>query len=376
MVMDVIGAAIGFSLVMLLLSLIVTSLSQATQALLRLRGRNLRIGIAAALTPAEDTKVSKSSLADAADLMNRSVDATLRRQADSSSLWARILGPAVTWMDEDTLRALMLDKARELARTSADPGNPRGLKKAVKKAVKRFSRLEKTLKNRFKNIMRGVSLFWALVVAAVFQISAPQFIQELSTDPRLRAQFVAASGGVPKKSSDRIQDIKAGYFDAVYRAVLEKMSKDRQDLSDLLKNLDLERDVREQFADITKDRNNKTDRLSTFDSLVIEGTRRNREAVITNARAHNDRFGLIDITPMRYGTSFYTETPQAVGNIIGVLLTAILLTLGAPFWYNALQTAVRWRDQFAPPRMSRNAHAPRGKRKRGTTGPATPASDP
>ena len=64
MLMDIIGVAIGFSVVMLLLSLIVTSLGQATQALLRLRGRNLRYGLAMALSKSFDG-VSQEDLHDA-----------------------------------------------------------------------------------------------------------------------------------------------------------------------------------------------------------------------------------------------------------------------------------------------------------------------
>ena len=49
MLFDVVGVVIAFSAVMLLLSVLVTTLAQATQAAVRLRARNLQSGLAALL---------------------------------------------------------------------------------------------------------------------------------------------------------------------------------------------------------------------------------------------------------------------------------------------------------------------------------------
>lgn len=287
MLMDVIGVVIGFSVIMLLLSLIVTSLSQATQALLRLRGRNLRYGLATALT-SDKSGVDKASLQDAADLMNRCDDAALRRQADTQSFMSRLIGPAVSWIENDTLRSVLLEKAQVMAGDSLDQIDSMDIDKTTEKIIRRFNGLEKSLTNRFEKIMRGVSLVCALVVAAVFQISTPLLIKQLSTDPLLRTELVAATPIVFEQVGEKVQT---------------------------------QQNRKPQMTDI---------------------------AVIEGAQERIDQLSLINITPMRYGTSFYIDDPRASANIIGVLVTAILLTLGAPFWYKVLGTAVNWRDLYAP----------------------------
>ena len=296
MLMDIFGIAIAFALIMTVLSVIVTSFSQATQAILRLRGRNLKVGLATALAPGS-LKPDAQTLNDAADIMNRCDDAGLRRQTKTDSLWSRLVGPATTWLDESALRGALENKANEMAESSGEQLSEETVKETIDGIVDRFGRLDKSLTSRFNNRMRGVSLLWAVLVAAVFQVSTPQLVQELSIDPELRAKV----------------------------------------LENLPAVIDPEKAEGEQGADDVTGSNGDTKQAAP-----------NYEEAVAAAKEQMDLLSIINITPMRYGKAYYTTDPKVAANIIGVLLTAILLTLGAPFWYNLLQTAVQWRDVFAP----------------------------
>ena len=46
---------------------------------------------------------------------------------------------------------------------------------------------------------------------------------------------------------------------------------------------------------------------------------------------------------------FFLNSDHALRNWMGVLFTAILLTLGAPFWYKLLKDAAGLRDMLKPP---------------------------
>ena len=83
-------------------------------------------------------------------------------------------------------------------------------------------------------------------------------------------------------------------------------------------------------------------------------------AEVTDVKIPIEQLSRIDITPLRYGAAFYTDRAIALPNIIGVVMTAILLTLGAPFWYSALDTAVRWRDLFAPSKEKSDTEGAKG----------------
>ena len=149
MLMDIIGAAVGFSVIMLLLSLIVTSLTQATLALLRLRGRNLRHGLETALRTALPGS-NESNLLEASDLMNRADDAGLRRREIPASLWLRILGPALTLIDDDGLRQVLREKANEINASTADKLSADQIEKSIDRVTNQFHRLQNSLTNRFE----------------------------------------------------------------------------------------------------------------------------------------------------------------------------------------------------------------------------------
>ena len=61
----------------------------------------------------------------------------------------------------------------------------------------------------------------------------------------------------------------------------------------------------------------------------------------------------MEIEPFKEGWCFYTGCGWA-GNWLGMFLTAMALTLGAPFWFNALKTAVILRDTLKPKEADRS----------------------
>lgn len=348
MLMDIIGVLIAFSVVMLLLSLIVTSLNQATQTTLRLRGRNLRYGVAAALN--HETAVPNSeNLKEATRLLNATDDASLRKKtADPSTLKGRLLGPRVTWLDPDEMRSVLSDRGGTKLASNTHPSDA-GSSSNADKVVERFKKLEKPLRNRFEIMMRAVSLFWAVVIAGVFQISAPELLKQLSSDPTLRAQTIAAAPAVLDTASRQSRTRES--YDDIDATAIAKLAANHPDLRSVLHDLDTgvtyPEELSEQLADFIEDSNERGDIVEEFEGYLIAGLEQQRETALSNAREAGDQLSLINITPLQHGWRFYTDKPVRAQNIIGVLVTAILLMLGAPFWYDTLKNAVAWRDLFS-----------------------------
>ena len=61
---------------------------------------------------------------------------------------------------------------------------------------------------------------------------------------------------------------------------------------------------------------------------------------IATAAASVDALGMIDIRPWGQGTDFYWRPV----NVAGVLVTAMLLSFGAPFWFEQLKNVASLRD--------------------------------
>jgi hypothetical protein len=104
MLMDVLAIVIAFSAVMLLLTLVVTSLAHVTQAVLRIRARNLQSSLAAVVK--NELQIPKRASRDlTAELLNLPDIAVLNRRKDPTSPIARMLGPFVSWIEQVDLRA-------------------------------------------------------------------------------------------------------------------------------------------------------------------------------------------------------------------------------------------------------------------------------
>lgn len=336
MFLDIVGIVIAFSVVMLLLSLMVTTLGQATQAAFRLRGRNLMNGLTVILDP--DLQGCPKSRHLAAEVLNDEEVASIDKVPDPHCTSARIRGPAVSWVEPETLESV-------LSRISSDDAPP------AASVVSRFRNIDKHLSKRFAFIMRLVAVFWALVVALLFQISAPMLIQQLSTDPELRDRYVALAPDVLTLTENTDRMIEE--YQPLFENALEIMAERHPDLADEFAAVNTETpyvgDVSEELSDIIDGVDDQDDILAELEDIMYADVRRHRDEMLKQAAEAQRQLSLIDITPYRFGSGFYYQQGRIqFANILGVLMTMVLIMLGGQFWYNTLKTALSFRDLLAP----------------------------
>ncbi len=336
MLMDIVGIVIAFSVVMLLLSLMVTTLGQATQAALRLRGRNLKKVLGVVLDPELQGGPASRSLA--ADILNDDEIASIDKVPNPHSSVAKMRGPAVSWVDPDKLQEV-------LTRVSDSDSQ------SVESVVSRFRGVDKHLSKRFTFIMRLVAVFWALVIAALFQLSAPKLIQQLSTDPVLREKTVALAPDVLRFAEDTNRMIAE--YQPMFDNALKIMAERHPDLASDFAAVDTATpyvgDVSEELSDIIDGDENQDQILAELEDVMYSDVRRHRDEMLQRAAESQRYLSLIDITPYRYGSSFYySQGVIQFANILGMLMTMVLITLGGHFWFNILKTAVSFRDLLAP----------------------------
>ena len=332
MLTDVLGLVIAFSVVMLLLSLMVTSLGQATQHAFRLRSRNLQNGVAAAInqTSSEDAATSKQI---AAELMNSVAVTPLGGATKPNSGIAKYRGPEVTWVDPEALK-----------KAFSEISNANGIE--PDKVADLFKKSDLPLKKRFSLTMRIVSFFWALVIACVFQISTPALVEQLSVDPVLRQQIASRADEVIVYASGKLEQIDN---DAeVYSAVVQSMVHKYPDLKKQFEGLDTDTawlgDLSEELADVIETDSRADAIVESFEDALSAAYKKASDKALDSAKSTANQLSMINITPFRYGRSFYNSAE----NLIGLLMTVILLSLGAPFWFNTLKTAVSFRDLLQP----------------------------
>ncbi len=276
--MNVLGVLIAFITVMLVFSIAITSLVQATQGLFRFRARNLQKSLANIL---DSEKISDDPKKAAISILNRSDGALISGLFKIPDSWpSRFFGPQVSWMHPD-------DLDRELRKNELSLDDTKMVAVSEK-----FRRTQGSMSKVFLRRMRITTLVWAFVVAFYYQLSTPQLFHDFSTDPALQAQaeatgrhLLAGSVETPAETGNepyfQLDPWSAGM--AFYYLPV---------------------DADGEPLDCSGDNGNRKE--CGFHFSFIQGA-----------------------------------------NLVGVFITVMLLSLGAPFWFDMLKKVVNLKDTLA-----------------------------
>ena len=268
--MDVLGILIAFITVMLVFSIVITSLVQATQAVLRFRARTLRDSLAKILKDVQKdaTKGASGAADNALKLLNESDSALLFSKFKATGFFSNLFGPQVSWIDQESL-----DK--ELRKNTLSMNLSQ-----IHAVSEKFKHIQKPMQKIYLRKARMVTLFWAVIVAIYFQLSTPQLLHDFSASPEERAEAHKLSSQLLEENQDGNDLTLPAEFSGTALLKIEPWAK-----TDFY---------------LGKDGNWKT--LKDYHW----------------------------------------------NNIVGVLVTILLLSLGAPFWFNMLKSVVSLRDSLAP----------------------------
>ena len=94
--------------------------------------------------------------------------------------------------------------------------------------------------------------------------------------------------------------------------------------------------------------------VGEYESILDELYSKGYEQAMEEMKKAVDALALFNITPFSEGAAFYRDTQ----NLLGILMTAILISPGAPFWFNMLQNLVDLRDTLAPKKNKKSGNQP------------------
>lgn len=346
MLSDILATIIAFISIILLLSMVVTAMVQASQAILRLRSRNLMKGLAALLVNARtvdeetDPKALKKARSDAKRDATRILNASNVALMDKvnepdTSLRYWLLGPKVSWMHPDEL-----PPALEEAKVS--PGS-----KSPEELTEDFRKSETHLKKRFLLMTRSWSIGWALLVAIAFQISAPSLFSELANDAGRRDRIVADADHLLAHQAESLSRMSLDLVapdalviladrHAEYREQIEQAIGIGTTRMFLLEELDL---ALERVAE-------RDELVAEYDLLLDEVADRKFEETAEEVKYAVDRLRDYHIELWPRGKEYYYRSPGGLqwAAIVGVLITAILLSFGGSFWFEQLRNVIALRD--------------------------------
>lgn len=261
---NTLGILIAFATLMLLYSIVVTSLVQATQAIFRLRGRNLWRSLTVILKEEEVETPSDSAF----DVIASSASAIFKVVENPNSLFKNALGPGVTWLDAGQLEAALRKRSVEIPTEK------------VASIVSKFEQTERASRKRFQFWTRMLSIAWAAFIAVYFQLSTTDILNRLSSSEAERKNLISIAEQIAREE---------GQTDEI------EIEKEKNKAGSMF------------YLEPGRDR----------DFLYKKGKDDDAGAIQWN-------------------------------DVAGVIITVLLLAMGAPFWFNTLKYIVNLRDSLAP----------------------------
>ena len=402
---EILGILIGFAGIMLVLSLLVTALTQSVIGFWGIRAANLRAGLEELLASArqegagaalararkecdakhvaetrarakvESLRKIKADQNEIAGEDANLAEATLAYEEAKEKLAARTAEQDTDQRPKDNYNPGKLARKILNSNSLMKPGRIRYLParmwpkaswimkeeleillhddkdicdESIETVMSWFSRMERGLSQRFNTIAKVITLVCALLVAIVFQVSAPDVLKRLSTDPQYRARAeMTAAGLLEKHEVKQLQQMEIMFQD-VSAGSLDQLQKNHSDMRETLEEVSgigrTKEDILSELALVLEDDPQREALVSEYESILDELRREKYERAVKAVEDSVSALALFDIVPLSHGIEFYWD----IGHALGILMTTILISLGAPFWFGTLRKLVNLRDTLAP----------------------------
>lgn len=339
MLLDILAVAFAFIAVILLLSLVVTGLTQCITASMRLRVRNLRRALTILINDIQGGGAKKSDVKlHVENTITAANFGTTRAPRDMIAGLGLI---RVSWiLKEDLLDCLQTAGITLPARTA-------------EKALTNFKRLEAYMEKRFALFARYITFGVAIVVATLFQVSSPDLLRRLWSDAELRSRYVAMGEQLQGEDAPAALRGPSGTIDLqmlnlkALGDIAQSFPDEAAAFEEFSGKADDPTDGREELAAVLKDSPHKDKVLAEFEQALGRRLTDAQHRGTLMSDEGTPRLATLDITPWKYGWKFYSGA-GCLGlqwdRVAGVLLTTLLLTFGAPFWYARLKDVARLRD--------------------------------
>ncbi|TBR41554.1 hypothetical protein CBF23_009585 [Marinomonas agarivorans] len=330
MLMDILATITAFITVMLLFSLLVTASVQAINSMFQLRFHNLRVGLDVF---AEDLMNDDAIDAEAKDKIKTAVASCIPIKSEKAKLKMPVRPEAVA---VENVQSSVKQQVGGLL-------SQQNLEKLDDVVVHHFKNVEFYMAQRFQKISHLLSISIGLIIAIIYQINTPDLLNRLSVDPALREAYISQAQEL--MSSDA--ELKPSFsYPAAAEQAIHQLISEHPNATGLTALLDS--DLSSETAVMTGIKNAFANDESQYQTLRLD-YQKTVGAVLQEAetkyrqqwQAQMDQVALLNFKIMPNGWRYYTDTSNwsvFFHNYIGVLISGVLISLGAPFWFKNLKT--------------------------------------
>jgi hypothetical protein len=227
---------------------------------------------------------------------------------------------------------------------------------------KGFNSVQDRAQQWFALHTRLITVAAAVLAAFVLQLDTIALIKRLSTDADMRARLVAVSGPIQQQADKILDKTQSAVIDqAMHQAAIAQLAKTYPKLPSGL-------GTHADFASIDAAKAWLTEQLAS--DAKREQIVRSYEGLITNAKLDGYLAAMqklvatsgLELLPTPYPLQFSPgwtkggwprlfitdgEWSWPKRRLLGILISAALLSLGAPFWFNTLKSLTNLRPTLA-----------------------------
>ncbi|MHC4707149.1 MAG: hypothetical protein ACYS8I_08700 [Planctomycetota bacterium] len=295
---------------------------------------------AGATTPARTTApqsddASSKIVTKAKEMAANIVESNALMRTEGSR-WIKPFQAKASWILKEELETLLYEVCQKGDELSTE---------VVEKAMFWFSRMERGLSQRFCVITRYLTIACAVIVALVLQVNALTVLNRLSADPAFRAQAEKMAVDLLPDYETKYAD-QGSYEDVAAEALLELQKKypKVEEIEQVSGIGEGTTDTLEELSRILETNPDREAISSDYEKLVAKVHQERYDEAVSRFKEGMSILAKFDLKPFSGGVAFY----RSPANWLGLLITVIFLSLGAPFWFNALRGLVNLRDTLAP----------------------------
>jgi hypothetical protein len=353
-VLDLLDVAIGFATVMLAVSLIITSLTQAIVAFLGLRGRNLRLGLQQLI---ETTLPGLKGQAEAISLQ------IITHPLISDSAVGRGRWGWATAIKRDellpVLKAVLTD---EQFATHVEQNRA-----AV---IAWFESFMTRVSQWFVMHTRWITVALAAVLAVGLELDSGAVLQQIRTDSDTRARLSGMAGVLVDQTPEVLQRVEAVYAQVLTKTVADHAAAFTATPDANALPVPTREAALEWIRSHVKPESDPAPLVDAYNAGVDAALKSSLERSVDRAQTIAGNLasaGLIlspaavRAGPNPFTRQFWASRLYPASHFFGILVSILFLSLGAPFWFNTLKNLTSLRStvaQRAAPAAAEMAPAP------------------
>jgi hypothetical protein len=227
---------------------------------------------------------------------------------------------------------------------------------------KGFNSVQDRARQWFSLHTRLITVAAAILAAFVLQLDTIALIKRLSADADLRAKLVAVSGPIQQQADNILDKSQRAVIDqAMHQAAIAEMTKTYPEVPAELGNHADFASIDEAKAWLGQQLASETRREQIIDAYEGLVTKAKLEGYVAAMQKLVSTSGL-ELLPTPYPLQFSPGWPAGgwprlfISNgqwswpkrrLLGIFISAALLSLGAPFWFNTLKSLTNLRPTLA-----------------------------